>query len=63
MKKGDYVKRKGEPWHPLGSWTIEEFWGNRVYLIRREGCGLSTTTEDIANLELVDDYFDNLKKN
>ena len=62
MKKGDYVKRKGESWHPLSSWYIEDFFGDRVYLVRREGCGMSTTTEDIANLELVDDYFDNLKK-
>lgn len=53
MKKGDYVKRKGTPWHPLDSWYIEDFCGSRVYLVRREGCGMSTTVEDIENLELV----------
>ena len=59
MKKGDYVKRKGKPWHPLDSWYIEDFFGNRAYLVRYEGCGMSTTTEDVANLELIDDYFSN----
>lgn len=61
MKVGDYVKRKGRPWHPLDSWHIEDFFGDRAYLVRHEGCGMSSTTEDISNLELVDDYFNNLK--
>lgn len=54
MKLGDYVKRKGTPWHPLTSWYIEDLSENRAHLVRREGCGSSTTTEDIENLELVD---------
>lgn len=53
MKIGDYVKRKGRPWHPLDSWYIEDFFGNRAYLVRRDGCGMSTTTEDVNNLELI----------
>ena len=53
MKIGDCVKRKGKPWHPLDSWYIKDFVGNRAHLIRRDGCGISATTEDIDKLELI----------
>ena len=59
MKIGDYVKTKGKPWHPLDSWNVEEIDGDRVYLVRHEGCGMSCTTKNIDELELVDDYFSN----
>lgn len=53
MKVGDYVKTKNKPWSPLDSWTIEKIDGNRVHLVRYEGCGMSTTVRDIDTLELI----------
>lgn len=53
MKVGDYVKEKGKPWSPLNSWTIEEIKGNRIHLVRYEGCGMSSTVRNIDELELV----------
>lgn len=61
MKIGDQVKTKGKPWSPLDSWTIEEINGDRAHLVRYEGCGMSATSRNIDELELIDDYF--LKKN
>lgn len=61
MKKGDRVKTKGKPWHSLDSWIVEEVNGNRVYLVRYKGCGMSATSRNIDELELIDDYF--LKRN
>lgn len=63
MKVGDRVKTKNKPWSPLDSWTIDEINGDRVYLVRYEGCGMSATTRGIDTLELIDDYFSNSKKN
>ena len=57
MKKGDIVKTKGKPFHPLDSWEVEEINGNRAYLVGYEGCGMSATTRNIDELELIDDYF------
>lgn len=57
MKVGDRVKTKNEPWHPLDSWTVDEIDGDRVYLVRYEGCGMSATVRGIDTLELIDDYF------
>ena len=57
MKKGDRVKTKHEPWHPLDSWTVEEIDGDSVYLVRYKGCGMSATVRSIDTLELIDDYF------
>ena len=59
MKVGDNVKTKNKPYNPLDSWTVDEINGNRVYLVRYEGCGMSATTRDIDTLELIDDYFSN----
>lgn len=57
MIVGDLVNTKNKPWSPLDSWTVEEINGNRVYLVRYEGCGMSATIRDIDTLELIDDYF------
>lgn len=57
MKIGDSVKTKNKPWSPLDSWTVEEINGDRVYLVRYEGCGMSATSRNINTLELIDDYF------
>ena len=57
MKVGDRVKTKGEPWHPLDSWIVDEINGDRVSLVRYEGCGMSATVRGIDTLELIDDYF------
>lgn len=62
MKVGDKVKTKGKPWSPLDSWTIEEIKGDRIHLVRYEGCGLSSTVRSIDDLELIDDYFSKLSK-
>ena len=59
MKIGDRVKTKGNPWSPLDSWTVEEINGDRVYLVRYEGCGMSATVRGIDTLELIDNYFSN----
>lgn len=53
MKIGDIVKTKGKPWHPLDTWTIEEIRGNRAYLVRYEGCGMTATSKNIDELELI----------
>lgn len=52
MEIGDYVKTKGKPWSPLDSWTVDKIDGNRVHLVRYEGCGMSTTVRNIDELEL-----------
>lgn len=57
MKVGDYVKTKGRSWSPLDSWTVKEIKGNRVHLVRYEGCGMSATSRNIDELELIDNYF------
>lgn len=57
MKVGDRVKTKNKPRSPLDSWTIEEIDGNRVYLVRYEGCGMSATVRNVDTLELINDYF------
>ena len=59
MKKGDQVKTKGKPWSPLDSWEVEEINGKRAHLVRYEGCGMSATSRNIDELELIDDYFSN----
>ena len=61
MKVGDRVKTINKPWHPLDSWTVEKIDGDRVYLVRYEGCGMAATVRSIDTLELVDDYFNNQK--
>lgn len=53
MKIGDIVKTKGKPWHPLDTWTIEDIFGNRAYLGRREGCGIAVTAKNIDELEVL----------
>ncbi len=53
MKVGDYVKTKNAPWSPLDSWTVEKIDGDRVHLVRYEGCGMSSTVRDIDTLELI----------
>ena len=63
MKVGDRVKTKNKPWSPLDSWTVEEINGDRAYLVRYEGCGMSATTRSIDTLELIDDYFSKIKNN
>lgn len=63
MKVGDRVKTKGKPWHPLDSWEVEDIKGNRIYLARYEGLGMSVTVRNIDELELIDDYFSKYKKN
>lgn len=57
MKVGDRVKTKGKPWHPLDSWIVEKINGDRIHLVRYEGCGMSATVRGIDTLELIDDYF------
>lgn len=57
MKVGDRVKTKNKPWSPLDSWTVDKINGDRVYLVRYEGCGMSATVRGIDTLELIDDYF------
>lgn len=63
MQVGDRVKTKNKPWSPLDSWTVEEIHGDRVYLVRYEGCGMSATTRNIDTLELIDDYFSKIQGN
>lgn len=57
MKIGDSVKTKNKPWSPLDSWIVDKINGDRVHLVRYEGCGMSATVRDIDTLELIDDYF------
>ena len=59
MKIGDHVKTKNKPWSPLDSWIVDEINGDRIYLVRYEGCGMSATVRGIDTLELIDDYFSN----
>lgn len=63
MKVGDRVKTKNKPWSPLDSWIVEEINGDRAYLVRYEGCGMSATIRSIYTLELIDDYFSKIKTN
>ena len=62
MKVGDRVKTKNKPWSQLDSWIVDKIKGDRVYLVRYEGCGMSATVRGIDTLELIDDYFSNGNK-